>query len=175
MGTIAQAIKVGTASANAIHAADLGKVITVDGKRYKMCKAAAAIAAAGGKVVVSAVDGTTGNRTHVVNVSTTLNDPLVTAVIPSGQTGSTGTTGLVSGDYFYGQVAGDAQALVVDETHAGDALAVSTTAGAGIAIGTSTNFVEAELSAVYAVVLKSVSSATTNAAALTAVRLHGLD
>ena len=88
--------------------------------------------------------------------------------------GSTGTTGLVSGDYFLLQVAGDAQVLVLDNSAAGEALATTTTAGTGGEIGDATTFLQVELGAVFAIVIKGYSSATTNAAALTACRLVNL-
>jgi hypothetical protein len=166
---------VGFASSATDLANCLGNVCELpNGKVYRLVKAGAAIAAAEGKILVSAVDGTTGERTWVVDVTTTANDPLVAGVVPEDQVGSTGTTGLVSGDYFLLQVAGDAQVLVVDNTHAGDPLVTTTTAGAGGEMGDETTFLQAELGGCFGVVLKTYSSATTNAAALTAVRLINL-
>lgn len=103
MSTTVASIKIGTASASAVHAADLGKIIFLDGKTYRMCKAGAAVATAASKVL--SVTITAGVPTWVVQPGLT---PIVNdfVVVPEGQTGSTGTTGLVSGDYFYAQVSG---------------------------------------------------------------------
>ena len=167
--------KVGFAASATDLANQLGNIYeAANGKVYRLCKAAAAIAAAEGKVLVSAVHATTGERTWVVNVTTTANDPLIAGVVPEDQVGSSGTTGLLADDYFLLQVAGDAQALVVDNTQAGDLLVTTTTAGTGGEAGDETTFLQAEVAGAYAVVLKTYSSASTNAAALTAVRLINL-
>jgi hypothetical protein len=103
MATLHAPITVGTASASATHAADLGKIVFVNGKIYVVAKANAAIAAAAKKGVVTAI--TAGVPTWVVDLPT---DAVGEAfgIIPSGQTGSTGGTGLVAGDYFMLQVSG---------------------------------------------------------------------
>lgn len=103
MATLHSPIKVGTASANAAHAADLGKLVFVDGKMYVVAKAASAIAAAAKKGVVTAFSA--GVPTWVVDLPV---DAIGESfgIIPAGQTGSTGTTGLVAGDYFMLQISG---------------------------------------------------------------------
>lgn len=120
-------IVIGTASARAEHKGDLGKLVVLDGKTYRMVRANAAIAAAGNKVVARTA-GTAG--TWTVDVTTSANNFLVAGVIPPGQTGSTGTTGLISGDYLYIQVAGEATPLVLTAaTIVGTQLSCSGTAG----------------------------------------------
>jgi len=166
---------VGTASAATDLANCLGNIYhRPNGKVYRLVRAAAAIAAAAGKVLASAVDATTGERTWVVNVTTTANDPLVAGVVPGVQAGTASTTGLAADDYFLLQVAGDAQCLVADNSAVGEVLATSTSAGVGVEIGNATTFLQVELGAAYAVVIKGLSSSATNAAALTACRLINL-
>ena len=163
---------VGTASSATDLFGSLGqRVVLANGKVYRLCRAAAAIAAAAGKVLVSAVDAITGERTWVVNTTTTANNALVSGVIPGVQAGTVSTTGLALGDYFLLQVGGDAQCLVGDNSAVGEVLATSTTAGVGVEIGNETTFLQVELGAAYAVVIKGLSQATTNAAGLTACRL----
>lgn len=113
MATLTAPITVGTASANAAHAADLGKLVFVDGKMYRLCKASGAIATAAKKVLTSAVSA--GAPTWLVSIDTTAGNgykcrPRV--LVPAGQTGTgTTTTTLADGDYFLAQVSGPAQAL----------------------------------------------------------------
>jgi hypothetical protein len=128
-------ITIGTASASTIHAADLGKIIFVDGKGYRLVRANAAIAAAANKVLVRTA-GTDG--TWTVDATASANSVLIAGVVPAGQTGSTGTTGLVSGDYFFIQVSGTATPIVVTgSVAAGTGLTTSTTSGsADAATGT---------------------------------------
>ena len=167
---------VGTASSATDLFGSLGqRAVLANGKRYRLCRAAAAITAAAGKILVSAVDATTGERTWVVNTTTTVNDPLIAGVIPGVQAGTASATALASGDYFLLQVGGDAQCLVGDNSAGGEVLATSTTAGVGVEIGNATTFLQIEMGAAYAVVIKGLSSATTNANALTACRLINLD
>lgn len=112
MATLTAPITIGTASANPSHAADLGKLILIDGKMYRVCKSTGALAAAAKKVLVSAVSS--GAPTWNVALGTTAVDAYkfkFRVVVPASQTGSTGTTGLVAGDYFLAQVSGPAQAL----------------------------------------------------------------
>lgn len=104
MSTFVSALKIGTASASAVHAADLGKIIVQEGKTYRMCKATGAVATAGARVLKTAL--TLGVPTWYVDFPTAAVIDNLHVVVPSGQTGSTGTTGLVAGDYFYAQVSG---------------------------------------------------------------------
>lgn len=98
-----QAIAIGTASANPAHAADLGKLVMANGKIYVMCKLTTTLAAAAKKGVVTSFSA--GVPTFNVDLPT---DATGTGfgIIPSGQVGSTGTTSLLAGDYFYLQVSG---------------------------------------------------------------------
>lgn len=112
MATLTAPITIGTASASATHAADLGKLILIDGKMYRVVKSTGALAAAAKKFVVSAV--LAGQPTWSVALGTVAVDAYKfkhRALVPAGQVGSTGTTGLVAGDYFLAQVSGPAQAL----------------------------------------------------------------
>lgn len=109
MASLTQSIPVGYASASANHAADLGKTVFVDGKTYRLVKANAAIATAANKVLVRTA-GTAG--TWTVNTTTSANSALVAGVVPPGQVGSDGSTGLLSGDYFLIQVGGEATPIV---------------------------------------------------------------
>ncbi len=158
-------IVIGTASSKAIHAADLGKTIVLDGKTYRLVKANAAIAAAANKVVCRTA-GTAG--TWTVDVSAALDNPLVAGVIPAGQKGSTGTTGLISGDYFYLQVGGEATPIIVTTaTAVGKLLSVTASNGASEAI---TSVTDVKLGGVFAVVLV----ASSGASAATQARLVNL-
>lgn len=124
---IIPAIEIGSASASTAHAADLGKLVVVNGKTYRLVRANAAISAAANKVVVRTA-ATAG--TWTINTTTSANSPLVAGVIPAGQTGSDNSTGLVSGDYFYVQVAGEATPIVnTGSVAAGTGLTTFTDAG----------------------------------------------
>jgi hypothetical protein len=105
---IHQPIKVGTASANAAHAADLGKLIVSDGKMYLVVKAAATIAEAASRGV--AIGKTLGVPNWTVNFPADATGRDI-GLVPAGQVGSTGTTSLVSGDYFLLQISGPGTAL----------------------------------------------------------------
>lgn len=133
MTTIAlQPIRVGTASASALHAADLGKTIFVDGAGYRLVRASANITTAANKVVIYA-----DSAAQTVNVTTTAVSPAVAGVIPAGQVGSTGTTTILSGDYFYVQVSGIATPIVTASgVAAGTAVTTHTTSGEAVAVGT---------------------------------------
>lgn len=98
----------GQASANPANAANLGKTVVSNGKVYVLAKAGAAIAAAAKKGVVTAFSA--GVPTWAVDVPA---DPQGYAfgIIPAGQVGSDGSTGLLSGDYFLLQVSGAATGL----------------------------------------------------------------
>lgn len=108
MATLTAPITVGTASASPFHAADLGKIVFVGGRIFRVCKATSAIASAAKKFVVSA--RTAGVPTWNVAIDTTAagaykgNKTYVQ--IPVGQVGSDGSTGLLANDYFLGQVSG---------------------------------------------------------------------
>ena len=101
-------IAIGTASANAAHAADLGKTITVDGKIYRLVKAGAAITVGTGGLCANTA-ATSGTPTWVVTLPSAANSAFVAGVIPGGQKDSTGAAGLLNGDYFYIQVSGVAE------------------------------------------------------------------
>jgi hypothetical protein len=151
-------IAIGSASARAEHKADLGKTITVEGKTYRLVKAGAAIAAASGMLLVTALSG--GLPTYAVNTSVTAKDPLIVGVVPIGQVGSTGTTGLVSGDYFYIQVSGFAQVKCTAGTVVGDMLGATATAGsAGTTItAAATAFTAGAFAGIAGVALESVAA-----------------
>lgn len=106
------ALPIGKASSSSSFAALLGQTVSVNDNTYRLVKANAAISAAAGKVLLSAVSTTTYRPSWVVDVVTTANDVSVAGVVPSNQTGSTGTTALVSGDYFWLLVGGYDQSLV---------------------------------------------------------------
>ncbi len=163
---------IGTASARAEYAADLGKTVTVNGKRYRLVKAAATIASASGMALVSAQSG--GLPTFSVNTSTTANDPTIIGIVPVGQVGSTGTTSIQSGDYFYVQVAGFAQVKCTAGTIAGDLLSASATAGSlatALAAG-ATTFSAGTFKGACAVTLEAVAATL---AGHVGVRLCNLD
>lgn len=106
---------------------DLGGGIKAT-RRYVLVKAAAAIATAASKVLVTAVSS--GVPTWVVNTTTTAANFLVCGVVPEGTVGSDGTTGLVADDYFLLQISGHCKLLTVTaSTAAGAGLITSTTAG----------------------------------------------
>lgn len=130
---------------------DLGKVFWKDGKGYRLVKAAANIAAAAKKVLVSAISS--GAPTWSVNTSTTANDTHVVGIVPSGISTVSATSGQIdSGSYFFVQVSGAAtgssagavadNALIGTSTTAGKIDDASITAGVG-AIGTATAAVTA--------------------------------
>lgn len=115
----------GTASANAAHKADLGKVVFANGKIYVVAKLVTTLADAGGRGVV----------TEFVSGAPTWNVDLPASaqgygfgVIPKGQKGSTGTTSLLAGDYFLLQVSGPCTILsgctLIDATATQPGLAV---------------------------------------------------
>ena len=112
---------VGTASA----ATDLENMLgtlyqAADGKVYRLVKSTGALAAAARKFVVSAI--TAGQPTWNVALNTTAAQAYtqrIRVLIPAGQTGSTGTTGLVAGDYFLAQVEGPSTALCAAALAAG--------------------------------------------------------
>lgn len=122
---------VGQASAATDLANMLGHEVTTDGgtKTYRLVKATSAIAAAAEMILVGAA--TAGVPTWNVVTSTTANDYLARlgGVVPAGQKGSTGTTGLIAGDYFLIQIAGPATVTSAGAIAAGGLIGTSTTAG----------------------------------------------
>jgi hypothetical protein len=120
---------VGAASTATDLANHLGQIVETDGglKKYRLVQAAGAISAAAEKILVSAASA--GAFTWQANTSTTANDYLAIGVVPTGQKGSTGTTGLVSGDYFLIQIYGPAAVTSAGAIAAGGLVGCSTTAG----------------------------------------------
>jgi hypothetical protein len=112
---------VGTASAATDLANHLGAIVqAADGKVYRLVKATNAIAAAARKFLVSAVSS--GQPTWSCDILGTAANAYIQKIrvlVPAGQTGSTGTTGLVAGDYFLAQVEGPATALCAAALAAG--------------------------------------------------------
>lgn len=99
MGSLTAPIAVGTASTNAVHANDLGKLVLLDGKAYRVCYNTATLANAAGRGLVTA--RTSGVATWNVALSTNTSGTTEDLVfVPDGQVGSTGTTSLIAGDYF---------------------------------------------------------------------------
>jgi hypothetical protein len=96
-------IAVGKASANALNKANLGKMIISNGKMYVLCKNTTLLAAAAKKGLVSAFSA--GVPTWNVDLpADATGAPFV--IIPAGQVGSDGSTSLLAGDYFLGQISG---------------------------------------------------------------------
>ena len=158
-------LAIGRASADARLAADLGKVYWFNGRAYRLCRAAAAISAAASKVVVTAVSS--GVRTWVANTTTTANNSLVAGVIPAGQTGSDGSTGLLANDYFLVVCSGDATLITVTASTAiGTGLVTTTTAGSADPV--SATFAATTPGAVFAVLT------ATSIAGASAVRVSNL-
>lgn len=161
-------IAVGSADAASQFSTFLGKVFEVGGVRYRLVKAAAAISAAANKVLVTSISSHAAAWT--VNTTTSANSALVAGVVPSGQLGSDGSTGLLSGDYFLIQVSGVATPLChTTAVAASTGLATSTTAGSADAV--SGTFAATTPGAVFAVLLE----ATSGVDAVAAARLVGLD
>jgi hypothetical protein len=120
---------VGKASAATDLANHLGDKVEVGKLTYRLVQAGAAIAAAEKKVVCTKLSS--GVPTWVVDVGgasgASVSTP--TGVIPVGQTGSTGTTGIVSGDYFLVQISGAAKCLAAATLAALDSVGCASTAG----------------------------------------------
>lgn len=115
----------GTASANAAHKADLGKVVFANGKIYIVAKLVTTLADAGGRGVVT--EFVLGAPTWNVDLPANAQG-YGFGVIPKGQKGSTGTTSLLAGDYFLLQVSGPCTILsgctLIDTTATQPGLAV---------------------------------------------------
>jgi hypothetical protein len=118
-------ITVGTASSNAAHKADLGKLVFANGKIYIVAKLVTTLADAGGRGVVT--EFVAGAPTWNVDLPANPQG-YAFGVIPKGQKGSTGTTSLIAGDYFLLQVGGPCTILsgctLIDTTAVQDGLAV---------------------------------------------------
>ncbi len=127
MGCLTASIAIGTASANPCHAADLGKTITLDGKTYRMAKNTSTLAAAATKIVVSALSSGAPTWSFATTTTAGLHNPA--GVIPLGQVGSTGTTSLIAGDYYFIQIGGPAKVLSGGAIADGGLVGTSTTAG----------------------------------------------
>lgn len=119
---------VGTATTK-VDAGLIGQDFSVGQKRYRLVKVVHAIATCT-KLVCSKVMSA-GADTFTVELagtnSTSLND--IAGVIPSGQIGSSGTTGLLAGDYFLIQIGGEATCICASSVAAGDGIAAVSTAG----------------------------------------------
>lgn len=153
-------IEIGTASASSVHAADLGKLVVVNGNTYRLVRANAAIATAANKVVVR-----TAATANTVNTTTSAASALVCGVIPANQTGSDGSTGLVSGDYFYVQVGGVATPIVnTGSVAVGTGLVTHTDAGECDAIDAT--FAATDPGTVFATLLAASTANTATAAKL---------
>lgn len=111
MASLTQSIPVGFASANAQHAADLGKTVFVDGKIFKLVKATSTITTAASRGLVTAFSSGAPTWSVALPSYPVANDVLF---VPAGQVGSTGTTSLIAGDYFLAQVSGPATGLAAD-------------------------------------------------------------
>lgn len=123
---------VGTASAATDLAQHLGTVYSAaDGKVYKLCKASAAMAACASLIVSTELSS--GVPTYVVNFAGQSGASIYTpvGVIPAGQKGSTGTTGLIAGDYFLVQCCGPTKVICATSVALGDAIGATGTAGKG--------------------------------------------
>lgn len=128
MSSIGLPLPIGTASSSTKLNADLGKVYWAAGEAYRLCRSLSAITAAASRVVVSAV--TAGTRTWSVSTTTVALNSLVAGVIPVGQLGSNGSTGLLAGDYFLAVVSGDTSVFTITASTAiGSGLVTTTTAG----------------------------------------------
>ncbi len=127
MANLTAPITVGTASANAVHAADLGKITWLNGAAYRVCKNTTLLALAASKGLVTAF--TAGVPTWNVDLAGAGGyTDFGLVFVPAGQVGSSNTTSLLAGDYFMGQVSGPATFLAANTTMvkvAGQSLSVS--------------------------------------------------
>ena len=119
------------ASTDVDAANSLGETFKEGGSEFILVQAAANIASAAKKTLVSAVSGSNpAARTHQVNTTTTANDYLVAGVVPSGISTISSTAGQIdSGDIFALQVGGDTTVLSAAAIAAGGLVGTSTTAG----------------------------------------------
>lgn len=149
-----------SSSVPGVHHADLGKLVVVNGNTYRLVRANAAISAAANKVVIR-----TAATANTVNTTTTANSPLVAGVIPAGQTGSDGSTGLLAGDYFYVQVGGIATPIVnTGSVAAGTGMTTFTDAGECDAV--SATFAATTPGVVFATLLAASTANTATSAKL---------
>jgi hypothetical protein len=152
-------IPVGAASAKAAHKKDIGKLYVLGGKMFRLSKMGTALAAAEKKVLVTGV--TAGVPTNTVDTTTSAANVLVAGVVPEGQKGSDGSTGLLAGDYFLLQVSGPAKLLTVTASVAiGTGLTTSTTAGS--ADGVDATYAATEFGAVFATLLETSLAGTSD-------------
>lgn len=103
MSLLHQPIVVGTASTNTAHKGDLGKFVFANGKVYIVVQAAATIATAANLGVEIGL--TAGVPNWTVNIPASEIGHCF-GIVPHDQVGSTGTTSIISGDYFLLQIAG---------------------------------------------------------------------
>ncbi len=122
-------LAIGTASGSAALKKDLGKVYWVNGRAVRLVRQVLALSAAASKVIVSAA--TAGAPTWQMATSTSANDANPGGVIPAGQTGSTGTTGLIAGDYLLVYVSGACDIISAGAVAQYGLVGVSGTAGKG--------------------------------------------
>lgn len=110
-------------------ASDLGNTYEgKDGKFYRLVKAAADIASAAEKILVSAASS--GTLTWSCNTTTTANNYLAVGVVPASIDAATTTSGTIdSGEYFFVQVAGVGSVTSAAAIAAGGLVGTSTTAG----------------------------------------------
>lgn len=112
--------------------AELGRIFTLNDKRYRVVKAAADIATADGKTLLSATSS--GEPTWSMNTTTTEGSlKHLCGVVPEGIVANTTTSGTIdSGEYFMVQVYGvhgDANVETNVVTAAGTRLYTATGAG----------------------------------------------
>lgn len=99
-----------------------------DGKEYILCKAAADIATAAKKVVVTAL--ASAIPTYICNTTTTANDHLAVGVVRADIVAATTTSGTIdSGEYFFAQFSGHATMIAAAAVADGAVVGSSTTAG----------------------------------------------
>lgn len=136
----------GTASTATDLANVLGRVYEIDGIKYRLVKAEGAIAAAAKLTVATLLSSNV--PTWVVDLPGTTGAAVTNpvGVIPVGQKGSTGTTGLIANDYFLVQISGVATCISAGTLAAGDGVGpagtagkVDTTTSLATAIGHATN------------------------------------
>jgi len=144
---------------------------TPDGKTYRVCQASGAVAAAASKVLQSAL--LAGAPTWKVAVGATAADAYkqkVRVVVPAGQVGSTGTTGLIDGDYFLAQVSGPSKALCAAALATGGSLALVVNSLGQLKASTLTTAIAAKAG----IGFSTHTAATTVAGAAFGVQLVGL-
>lgn len=104
----------GQASTATDLAGQLGNIyIGADGKIYRLVKAGATIATAASLGLKVGITAGVHDWTVTVPSAATTADVVF---VPAGQVGSTGTTSLISGDYFMAQVSGGCTFLAANTT-----------------------------------------------------------